>query len=121
MNNTKLTNQSAFDLAVGGLLAQGCKSQKKTCYDSMICQYRGYEGRKCGVGFLLTDTQAKDFDELDISVSSCDRFDNLAPQLMNVSIDLLIEIQHTHDHEDTTAWHTKFKSMASKHNLKWTH
>lgn len=45
-----MDNQTALNAAAAGLMAQGCCS-----IGNVRCAYRGREGRKCGVGFLIPD------------------------------------------------------------------
>lgn len=52
--------QAAFDKAVKGVLAQGCKSVT-TENNCSVCAYRGTEGAKCAIGQLLTDEQIQKY------------------------------------------------------------
>lgn len=49
---TGLDRQWAFDTALAGLRAQGCRSLSP---NGVTCLYRGQDGLKCAVGFLIPD------------------------------------------------------------------
>ena len=54
----KINKQAAFDAAVRGLNAQRAFSSKDN--DPDTCQYRGPNGVKCAVGFLIPDDRYVD-------------------------------------------------------------
>jgi hypothetical protein len=45
--------QKAIDIAVPALLKQGARSMDYTVIG--LCAYRGFDGKKCAVGWLMTD------------------------------------------------------------------
>lgn len=50
-----MTNQDAFNKAVVGLASQ--KFEKSTLpLQNSVCTYRGVEGRKCALGWLIDDS-----------------------------------------------------------------
>lgn len=49
-----MSNQTAFDIAVKGILGQGGLSMSM---DGETCVYRGDDDRKCAIGHLLSDDQ----------------------------------------------------------------
>jgi len=57
-----MTRQEWFDTSVRGLRAQGGPS---VCEVSGFCVYRGPEGRKCAIGFLIPD------EKYDILMEQC--------------------------------------------------
>ena len=49
-----MTKQETFDIAVRGVILQGGPSVRNT-ESGRRCVYRGPNGRKCGVGHLISD------------------------------------------------------------------
>jgi hypothetical protein len=58
---TKMDKQTAFDIAVSGIIAQGGRSEGT----NVVCAFRGKKGRKCAIGFLIKDEDYRPQFEID--------------------------------------------------------
>ena len=120
---SELTMQEVFDRAAAGVIGQGgpALSDKEP-----ICMYRGGRGRRCPVGWLITDeefTEAMEGNNVLYLLEAGLLPDRLAP-----FIDMLVGLQRAHD--DATLrekkgwegqWMSKWKSLmtyvAEQHGL----
>lgn len=87
-----MTPQEIFNTAYTGIIAQGRQSLNK----KGDCRYRGPDGLKCGIGFMIDDATAELWEG--IAISSINKF-GPPPDWVVENIDLLIMIQDAHDRE----------------------
>ena len=117
-----MTPQEIFNTAYLGVLSQGGPSLASNGY----CAYRGKHNRKCGVGWVISDETAAQWDKLtspDIECILHDQAEELEPWMLE-SGDILCQIQTAHDNatkESNRRFLRDFKSrmalVAAKHNL----
>ena len=88
--------QDIFDMAVTSVIAQGRPSV--TLDDAGTpdrCAYRGPDGARCAVGWLITDEEYKPEME-GCDVSQLNR-QGLLPSRLADHVDMLMEVQSAHD------------------------
>jgi hypothetical protein len=92
-----MTPQEIFNTAYLGVLSQGGPSKAGN-----MCKYRGPNGRKCGVGWLIDDDTAAKWDKAELpafdDIAAADP-DWLAPW-MHKNAKLITAIQGAHDSPD---------------------
>jgi len=119
--NDKETMQKAFDTAVNGIIAQG--SQSTLSDDATTCAYRGDGGKKCAVGFLISDDQIIDYLIKEGSTPHDFPSDLIAEILPGVrtgdATTFLDELQSVHDNCSSMNFISDFKSRANEFALKW--
>jgi hypothetical protein len=94
-----MTPQEIFDKAYIGVMKQGRASVKPSSgsIKSMVCAYRGNDSTACGVGHLVDDETAREWDmigAIDDVIAQLD--DDLPPWVLN-NVRLLQRIQYAHD------------------------
>jgi hypothetical protein len=105
-----LTRQETFDKAAAGLLAQGIKST-----DGHGCAYRGVQGRKCGIGFLIDDEHYREELEgngIGASIVGC----ALAASGVT-DTGLAYHIQRVHDDYSPESWLVELDRLARVEGL----
>ena len=110
-----MTNQEAFDIAAVGMIKQGARSLVDPGPDgSNACAYRGEDGMKCGVGFLIPD-ELYDEDMEGLNAEGLiKRWPSLG--LEDVAV-LCTEIQAMHDEFDPDYWASELALMAKAYDL----
>jgi hypothetical protein len=114
-----LTNQEVFDKVAEYLLNQKERSVRQSTY-AEVCLYRGPNGNKCAIGFLIPDELATaDLDgNADSDVSGIMRdFPQIKEFFEGVDEELLSGLQHTHDHTAMRSRRQKLAYVAEKHGL----
>ena len=108
--------QQMFDIVVGGLLRQNAQSLGRI---SDICLYRGLHGRKCAVGFLISDEAYHSSleGENTTSQSVLKAIEMTFPKLTTSEIGLLYSMQNIHDSCEPHQWPNQFASLARRYNL----
>ncbi len=94
------TKQEAFNKAYLGIVGQGSASlspENDDDDDYGSCSYRGGNGTKCGVGWLIDD---KDYHSSMEGSSICELQASCTLYIGDITLDFLEEIQHAHD----SAW-----------------
>lgn len=132
-----MTLQEIFDVAVTGLLKQGKKSMQTTG----ACAYRGVEGCKCAVGFLIKDEfydRIMDVDTMSVRTTTVEAalvnsgvlegcnvhgFEALdeAQGREVMRLRLLGDLQYVHDQEFKGNWKEGFLGIADNYRLKTDH
>ena len=108
-----MTAQEVFDIAAKGLL-----KQKRRSTDACgFCQYRGLERKKCAVGFLLTDEEAKTMEGYNVRDAVAR---NLLPHRLCAHVTLLAYLQEVHDNKHPAKWPLELQKLAEKHELKFS-
>ena|SRR5271166_1739270 len=105
--------QEVFDKVAAHLLTQ---KQKSTFPKSGTCAYRGRDGLKCAIGVLINDA---------VYDASIERFDVMRPEIIkalalsgvNVDVQMLADLQLTHDTYDVCDWRGALRGIAVKHGL----
>jgi hypothetical protein len=101
-----MTPQEIFNKAYVGVMKQGRPSVKLQAgsTDTLVCAYRGNDGAACGVGHLVDDETAREWDMIgsidDVITQLGD--DDLPPWALK-NAGLLRQIQHTHDFAESAA------------------
>lgn len=105
-----MTLQEQFDTAVAGLLKQNCKSQRITTFETKRCVYRGPNGTKCAVGFLIPDELYDPAMDHDMPLADVIQY----LRIKNVELDkqLCHHLQAVHDGHEPTQWHNMLISVA---------
>ncbi len=112
-----MTPQEIFNTAYTGIIAQGRQSVSK----NGECRYRGPDGLKCAVGFMIDDATAQEWEG--VGIMSVNRFRTPPDWIVN-NIDLLIMIQDAHDREvDDDAdfieeFTARMQNLAQHYNLE---
>lgn len=107
-----MTDEEAFSISANGLLAQGCKS-----IDSEgLCQFRGTGGKKCAVGFLITDEEYFD---------AMERYGvlmvvEIIGSLDGMNVTMLRRLQNIHDVLEPETWEEELQGMAMEEGFNWT-
>lgn len=133
MNKKKfqhLSLQHIFDKAAVGMLRQNKQAMTP---DRESCAYRGYDGCKCAVGFLINDEHySKSFEGPAVKqigdvrlISLVSKTNALAEALKSshVNIDdhdtrrLLEDLQEIHDDGNPSHWYEDLKQLAEKRSL----
>lgn len=104
------TKQETFDLVVGGLLAQGRKSEK---YERGMI--RGPGGTKCSLGFLIPDER---YDER-LDSGPCRPALDLCEELGH-DRGLARALMHVHDNSPPDAWGAALERVAVKFGLDYS-
>lgn len=103
--------QKVFDRVALHLLQQGERS-----VDGTRCLYRGQNGLKCAVGFLIADEHYSP--ELENKIVSCNPEVHLALQKSGVDTSvprmttMLGSLQYMHDNYPVESWHQRLSDMA---------
>lgn len=116
-----MTPQELYDTVVLHLRKQNCKAEKND-----TCQYRQKSGDiilKCAVGCLIPDEEYSTLFEGRTISGLLDEsflpFPKTLKKLLIDHIDLLIDLQLTHDEFPIYQWEDRFKIIAKKNNLQW--
>ena len=110
----KYTNQTAFDTVVKNLLKQNERSIQP---DSNYCAYRGKNGLKCAIGWLIPDELYEERMENYIYLFYGGGFPKLKPFFDQVDILLLRALQDIHDRDEPKNWKEKFLKLAERYDL----
>lgn len=117
-----IDRQKCFDIVAEGLILQNRKSQKFDQDGEPHCAYRGEDGTKCGIGFLIPD-EFYDYrmDECS-SVGVADLISDFecGPLLDDWSPrdkQFLGELQNIHDGNTVDEWPCYFEQFALDHDL----
>jgi hypothetical protein len=113
------TAQEVFDYVIGQLVCQGGRSVSASGTD---CRYRGSDGRKCAVGFLIPDELYVWRMEGDSISGLCGHFPDLcAKSGIKKHNDILNGLQHMHDSLSTwqnqDSFSHKTRRIADLYNL----
>lgn len=116
-----LTAQTIFDTVVARLRAQGAQSVSA---DGTRCLYRGAEGRKCAVGWLISDAAYDPM--MDAGVSSNGQCvevlcsDYAALRVLEPFVELLDGLQSVHDRTRADRWEVEWARLANRVGLTYT-
>lgn len=125
------TAQELFDTIVAGLRSQKARSELSNVLnaDGGIkvgkehgCAYRGVEGRKCALGWVIPDedyTPALEGQTLGGLLQNNMLPDELA-QEFGVNRHLLVILQSIHDHDPIDTWEHSFQRIAGIEGLNYT-
>ena len=127
-----LTLQEIYDTAVGGVLNQGGRSrldglEKANSFLgnedlTKNCAYRGPNGEKCPVGFLIKDEYYNpEIENETLDNKSSKIYEYLKKSGVDVddhqTFWLLLNLQTVHDKDQILKWPLKFSQVARDHNL----
>ena len=110
-----MNQQEVFDIVSVGLLKQNAKSKSAIAK----CAYRGDNGMKCGIGFLIADEHYSESLENQPVTN-----DGVKDALYASGVDysemsvLLEELQSTHDTFLTENWEYELRVLAKDRGLK---
>lgn len=122
--------QRFFDIAASGLLRQMEKSRSDGY--SSVCAYRGRDGNKCAIGFLISDeSYSSKIEGLSAtSLAVVERVFESHRELIDSNplsdyelheIKVFLEqVQYVHDYIEIHSWRDEFKKIADKHGLEFT-
>lgn len=117
-----MDNQKLFDIMVGGLRLQGCKSL--ALKGGKTCAYRGYQpNTKCAFGFLIPDSIYDEHVEEDMSIATIMSLQQMRELYGNAdanSLRLLSNMQGIHDTWDVKDWESRFTVIAQRYDLYYT-
>ena len=113
------TAQEVFDYVIGHLVSQGGQSVSAFCSD---CRYRGSDGSKCAVGFLIPNELYVWRMEGNSIIGLCKDFPDLCAKTgIKKHKDILNGLQHMHDSVSTWQNQDSFfheaQRIADLHNL----
>jgi hypothetical protein len=111
-----MTNQEAFEKVTIHLLTQMEKSEAvdADCDIGAECRYRGPNGLMCAIGCLITDDQYASSLEGWDATHGCIR---ALPCLVGINSDLLLMLQHVHDHSQPVDWEDRLRAVATRWSL----
>lgn len=94
-----MTPQEIFEKAYISVVKQGCPSLKHstTVATAMICAYRGDGGTACGVGHLIDDETAREWDMIGAIDDVIAQLEDHLPYWVISNARLLQQIQYAHD------------------------
>jgi len=110
------TLQETFNIVKSHLL-----KQNKRCAEDDVCLYRNDEGLKCAVGALINDDEYRsEHNELGLHTG-------LVKNMLTASgvstdresMDLMHDLQSTHDQIEPEKWEAGLKLTAVKYNLNY--
>lgn len=107
--------QEIFDTAAVGLLTQKSKSEVHSDH----CMYRGPEGKKCAIGFCISDEDYDPSMEEKPIGRILDRYEGPSiKKLSGVNRAFLTRLQRIHDSDSSPEeWKEKLISLAQGYNL----
>ena len=105
-----MTNQEAFTTVVLHLRKQGRRAQENS-----KCRYRAPDGCMCAIGALIPDDQYSP--KLEGSGVLAPAIRHL-PALQDLNLNLLSDLQITHDLYALTRWEERFEYLAEKYELE---
>lgn len=119
-----MTNQEAFDKMVTHLRTQGMRCMGLINKDPEIgypelgetCVYRGEGDMRCAVGCLIPDDQYKDT----LEGTSVEGIVDHVAALKGISVELLGDMQVTHDDHPLDDWEYRFEQAATDFELTYT-
>jgi len=103
-----MTNQEAFTTVVLHLRKQG-----RRAHDHHNCHYRAPDGCKCAIGALIPDDQYTP----ELEGSDVRALRDL-PALQDLNLDLLHDLQITHDLYAPNEWEDQFAFLARAYELE---
>lgn len=113
----ELTAQEIFDTTYDAVMAQGVPSTHQG-----TCKYRGENGTKCALGFLIDDETASLWDKQHSNITGI--LPRMIPDHLWPHLDLLYQIQMCHDDATCdyvdpfpTAFHKRMVIVADRFNL----
>ena len=113
-----MNKQEAFDIMWRGLKSQGFERSGRGPGD---CSYRGANGRKCPVGWLIPDSEYDErWDEPDseTAIGDLEEVQRSIPGFTQELLPFLMECQATHDTCDLPeVMENNFRMIASKNKL----
>ena len=118
--------QEVFDTVVNHLRKQGVKAQRQsegsTFEDDKFCAYRADGGLSCAAGCLIHDDEYRAWMEntqfrglLSMKLTPASLKERLLPH-----INLIADLQTTHDCYEVNQWEGRFKDTAAIHRLVYT-
>jgi hypothetical protein len=117
MSLNSMTLQQMFTQAACGLASQKwVRSTGEGLAGSTVCKYRGAEGRRCAVGWCLTEGEYACIEEGDVA-------EEVATTLKvedDRKVDLLMSMQNAHDTcKSPERMRENFVVLASDYDLSW--
>jgi len=94
--------------------------QNKKCSDTNTCLYRNNEGLKCAIGALIDDKVFK-LEHNESGLSSEGVMEMLKASRVHInkkSMNLMHDLQVTHDNSEVKQWKTQLKSIAKAYKLE---
>ena len=114
-------DQTIFDKVAAHLLAQGRPSLSD---NELECAYRGENGLRCAVGYLIDDAHYRVYMEgrsvQDDSVLRAVKSSLGLLHLPARTADLLGDLQHLHDLTPPDEWREGLKELARQYDLELT-
>lgn len=112
------TAQELFDIAVQGMLTQNERSRNA---EDNMCRYRGTHGRKCPVGFLISDEDYRPEFEgpgIDLLLSQ-----HILPKSLQQEFaanqKLLFMLQAIHDYRNPLTWAVGLQALGEEFHLSF--
>lgn len=112
--DTKLTNQSAYELAGIHLLEQGYRSFD---LNASRCTYRNPDGAKCAVGALIPDELYDSQIEEHTIITVMHENREISLFFLHVDLMLLSSLQITHDNYLPNQWKEQLIAVGQQYNL----
>lgn len=113
-----MTSQEAFDIVLKNLREQGVAS-----YRNGSCRFRGCDGGKCAVGWLIPDDEYSP--EMDAYWEVVETRERVAKNL-GLDVELLVDMQLAHDRfmprckgSSLQAWETAMERIAAENKLEY--
>lgn len=109
--------QTVFDRTAEHLLTQGGRSAVPNSSGGQSCLYRGPKGRKCPVGFWITDRDYRpEMEGISIGIV-VGRFN--VPEVLRDYLLLLTVFQSIHDFTHPNGWRKALRQLAKGHGLEF--
>lgn len=111
-----MTAQEIFDKSAVGLLTQKAKSYlvNPDGHESMVCAYRGANGKKCAAGFCIEDSLYTESMEKNTITGVIQQFGLKELAVHEV---LLSTLQSIHDGVSIAAWKAELLHLAKTREL----
>ena len=111
-----MTAQEIFDKSAVGLLTQKAKSYlvNPDGHESMVCAYRGANGKKCAAGFCIEDSLYTESMEKNTITGVIQQFGLKELAVHEV---VLVTLQSIHDGVSIGAWRAALLDLAKTREL----
>lgn len=113
----EMSRQEIFDIVSSNLLMQGDKSLR----ESGGCAYRGKDGKKCAVGWLIPDEEYTP--RMEYTSFSDEKIrpvleKRIGRKLTHLDERLLMQLVECHDQGTPRFWHLDLERIAEKNGLR---
>lgn len=125
-----MTRQEAFDKAVRGLASQNWELSMSdpdpgaVHNAGAVCAYRGVGGRRCAIGWLISDKEyfagMEGESVRSVKLRDVKALERPHTERKDTWVNFLLDLQHVHDDSGSPdAVKQRMRAFANKYNLTW--